>query len=313
MGVPESEPRVGLQALDAVTVLLQRIRDAHPTAGLYEAADLQWWWRTPRSTDDLPQLFWFDRDGRPIAAMIATDWGDHVALAPLVMPDATLDWTAHVIEHGLAAATRSALEPLRLEADAADGPLRGVLVDHGFTVDDGRLVETWLTASSRPEISPLPAGYRLSHRVDVTYRPHHMIDRSGPDVEARLRQTSLYRPDLDLVIHDDANRVAAYGLFWYDPATHTGLVEPMRTEDAHQRRGLARHILATGVDLLSRAGAQRIKICYEPDNPASKHLYLSAGFEPTRTTIVLSRPTSQRASSTHPNQRRSIGEKSSGV
>ena len=65
----------------------------------------------------------------------------------------------------------------------------------------------------------------------------------------------------------------------------------MRTEDAHQRRGLARHILTTGIDLLSRAGARRIKICYEPDNPASKHLYLSAGFEPTRTTIALSRRT----------------------
>jgi len=291
MGVPESERRVGLQALEAVTVLLQRIRAAHPTAGLYEAADLQWWWRTPRSTDDLPQLFWFDDDGRPVAAVIATDWGDHIALDPMVMPDATLDWTAHVIEQGLAHAARSGLDPLSLEVDSTDGLLRGVLVDHGFVVDEGGLVETWLAATSRPEISPLPAGYRLFHRADTTYRPHHMIDRSGPEVEARLRQTSLYRPDLDLVIHDDLDSVAAYGLFWYDPETDTGLVEPMRTEDAHQRRGLARHILTTGIDLLSRAGARRIKICYEPDNPASKHLYLSAGFEPTRTTIALSRRT----------------------
>jgi len=38
--------------LEAVTALLQRVRSAHPTAGLYEAADLQWWWRTPRSTDN---------------------------------------------------------------------------------------------------------------------------------------------------------------------------------------------------------------------------------------------------------------------
>jgi len=282
-----------------VTTLLQRARSAHPTAGLYEAADLQWWWRTPRSTDNLPQLFWFDDDGRPVAAVIATDWGDHVALDPMVMPDARLDWTAHVIEYGLAHATRSGLEPLSLEADSADDLLRGVLVDHGFTVDEGGLVETWLAASSRPEISPLHAGYRLSHRAGTTNRPHHMVPRSGPDVEARLRQTSLYRPDLDLVIYDDDDSVAAYGLFWYDPETETGLVEPMRTEDAHQRRGLARHVLTTGLDLLSRAGAQRIKICYEPDNPASKHLYLSAGFEIVRTTIVLSRPTSQRASSTY--------------
>src|SRR4051794_7144784 len=109
--VPPSEFRVGLQALEAVTVLLQRVRDAHPTAGLYEAADLQWWWRTPRSTDDLPQLFWFD-NGQPIAAVIATDWGDHVALDPMVMPEATPGWTAHVIEQGLAHAARSGLGTL---------------------------------------------------------------------------------------------------------------------------------------------------------------------------------------------------------
>ncbi len=68
---------------------------------------------------------------------------------------------------------------------------------------------------------------------------------------------------------DSDDSVAAYGLFWYDPVTATGLVEPMRTEDDHQRRGLARHILTTGIDLLAEAGAERIKICFEPDNPAS--------------------------------------------
>lgn len=62
----------------------------------------------------------------------------------------------------------------------------------------------------------------------------------------------------------------------------------MRTEDDHQRRGLARHILTTGIDLLAEAGARRVKICFEPGNPASSHLYLSVGFEPDRQTVVFS-------------------------
>jgi hypothetical protein len=45
---------VGVAHLEAVTALLQRIRRTHPTAGLWEAVDRQWSWRTPRSTDDLP-------------------------------------------------------------------------------------------------------------------------------------------------------------------------------------------------------------------------------------------------------------------
>jgi ribosomal protein S18 acetylase RimI-like enzyme len=63
----------------------------------------------------------------------------------------------------------------------------------------------------------------------------------------------------------------------------------MRTDDDHQQRGLARHILTTGIDLLAAAGAKRVKVCYELDNPASKGLYLSAGFEPVRQTVVFSR------------------------
>jgi GNAT superfamily N-acetyltransferase len=121
-------------------------------------------------------------------------------------------------------------------------------------------------------------------------------ERNHADPEPRLMQTSLYRPDLDLVVHDSCDRVAAYGLFWYDPATATGLVEPMRTEDDHQRRGLARHILTTGIDLLADAGAARMKICYEPDNPPSKGLYLSVGFEPDRQTVFFSGRTSTQAS-----------------
>jgi predicted N-acetyltransferase YhbS len=280
---------VGVHYLEAATALLQRVRSAHPTAGLFEAADLQWWWRTPRKTDKLPQLFWFDHLGRPEAAVIATDWGDRLGLDPFVMPDATPDWVAHVMERGLAHAGESGFEAIVLEVDSADDVLRDVLVDHGFTIEGDGMAETWLAADARPEISPLHEDYRLSSRLDTTLRPHHMIPRSGPDVETRLRQTSLYRPDLDLVIHDSQDSVAAYGLFWHDPVSATGLVEPMRTEDDHQQRGLARHILTTGIDLLAGAGAERVKVCYELDNPASKSLYLSAGFEPARQTVVFSR------------------------
>ena len=69
------EHRSGLQYLEAATALLRRVRNAHPTKGTYEAADLQWWWRNPRATDDLDQLFWFDELGRPEAAVIATAGG----------------------------------------------------------------------------------------------------------------------------------------------------------------------------------------------------------------------------------------------
>ena len=115
-----------------------------------------------------------------------------------------------------------------------------------------------------------------------------MIPRNGPDVAVRLAQTSLYRPDLDLCIRDRGDQVAAYGLFWYDPVTRVGLVEPMRAEDAHQRRGLAGHVLAEGLSRLAALGATRLKVSYELDNSTAERLYLSAGFtaESTSSTWV---------------------------
>ena len=44
-------------------------------------------------------------------------------------------------------------------------------------------------------------------------------------------------------------------------------------------------------DLLARSGAQRVKVCFEPDNPASGHLYQSAGFEPDRANDLFTGPT----------------------
>ncbi len=269
------------------------MRSVHPTAGLYEAADLHWWWRTSRSTDSFPQLFWFDHLDRPQAAAIATDWGDRIALDPIVMPDATPDWVAHVMQRGLTHAGHSGFGAIGVEVDRADVVLREVLVGNGFEIAEDGVVEAWLAADARSETSPLAEGYRLCSRLDTMLRPHHMIERSGPAVESRLRQTSLYRPELDLLVLDGRDGCAAYGLFWFDSETATGLVEPMRTEDDHQRRGLGRHLLTTGIDLLARAGAERIKICYQPDNPAARELYLSVGFEPVKQTDLFTRRVSQ--------------------
>ncbi len=95
---------------------------------------------------------------------------------------------------------------------------------------------------------------------------------------AALPATSLYRSDLDPLTLDGDGNIAADGLFWYDPEAGTGVLEPMRTQDDHQRRGLARHILTTGIDLLT----------------AASHLYLGVGFEPhTQTDLFSGRVSTQ--------------------
>ena len=295
------ELRTGADYRETITTLLQRVRAAHPTHGLYEAAEMHWWWSVRRSTDDLGQLFWFDDQGRPEAAVTVIDFGDGSSavyedptLVVTVMPDSTPGWIEHVVDRGLAHVRECGIGSVGLEVDRDDEVMRSVLIDHGFAVTGDGLVQCWMDADARPAISPLHDGYRLRTRRDRAAAPHHMAQPARPDVGARLEETSLYRADLDLVVVADSDQeggheVAAYGLFWYDPVTATGVVEPMRTRDDHQRRGLARHVLTAGVDLLARAGAERIAIGFEPDNPAARHLYLGVGFEPHRQTDVFSR------------------------
>ena len=76
----------GLEYLALVTELLQRARLADAEAGLWEAADLQWWWRTPRRSDTIDQLFWIDDEG-PVAGVVLTQWGHAWGCDPIVVPE----------------------------------------------------------------------------------------------------------------------------------------------------------------------------------------------------------------------------------
>jgi len=135
---------------------------------------------------------------------------------------------------------------------------------------------------------PARAMPSISDTID---RPHYGVSLNGPAVAERLLETALNHSDLDLVILDREDNYAAHAVFWHDPVTATGLVEPMRTDEAHQRRGLARHLLTAGVGALARSGAERIKICFESSIPASRHLYKSVGFEPVKKNDLFAGPT----------------------
>lgn len=298
MATPHEQTRIGLDAIATMTALKQRVRLAHPTFGTYEAAELEWWWSIERSTDGFDQLFWFDEQNSPVAASVMVDFGDGtsaVYTSPVIvtacLPDATPEWKTHVIERGLEHVAAAGVETVEFEVDRADTVLADLLVGRGFEITDDGTVECWLDAADRPAVSELSEGYRLARRSETSDLRHHMTDPRRLTVEQRLQETSLYRPDLDLVVLDGHDNPAAYGMFWYDPITATGVVEPMRTHDDHQQRGLARHVLTAGIELLAEAGAERVSICYEPENPASGLLYRSVGFVPHDQTDLLSGPT----------------------
>ena len=146
------------------------------------------------------------------------------------------------------------LETVEVLVDDNDAELIGVLAGACLVADE-QSGTTWMDAERR---APLPEGFLLVDRAVQTSRPHPMRRRNGDGVEARLRQCSLYDPALDLAVSAADGQVAGYALFWFDPVTKVGMVEPMRVEDEYQRRGLARAMLAAGLDRLAARGALRL-------------------------------------------------------
>jgi GNAT superfamily N-acetyltransferase len=263
----------GAEYLRLVTLLLQRMRLASPTAGPWEAADAQWWARRERPTDAGGQLVWLDERGEPQAAVVLTNFGRSVQCDVLGGPDVPGSrralWQAAI---GRAAAVRTRVE-FPVPPDDTVG--RAELAASGLARDPAdSVVACWLAPADRPAVPPLPPGCRLLSRAGAPDGPHPLIARNGAQVEERLRGCSLYRPELDLRVVTADGQTAGYGLFWPDPVTGVGLVEPMRTEEPYRGLGIASHILAAGLDGLARHGCRRLKVSNDLG------LYLRAGFRP---------------------------------
>jgi predicted N-acetyltransferase YhbS len=274
----------GLERLNATTTVLQRARLADPLGGMWEAADVQWWWRSPRATDELALPVWFDELG-PVAAAGLTAWSDAWQVDVLAVPsivDEEVVWAAT-----LEATAGHRGEALRVLVCGDDAPLARLAVQSGFAMSDELSGTAWMDADARAPVAHVD-GFAIVDRATRADRPHPMIARNGERVEPRLRQCSLYDPTLDLAVEDAAGIVAGYALFWFDHTTLVGLLEPMRVEDEYQRRGLARMLLTTGLDRLARKGARRLKVGFESD--AARNLYLGAGFVQTSIDRLLTRP-----------------------
>jgi GNAT superfamily N-acetyltransferase len=167
-----------------------------------------------------------------------------------------------------------------------DPALVAALKGAGFVEAGDADTACWLAAGQRPAVSALPAGFRLRSRAETADRPHHMIGRNGEHVAERLAECSIYDPELDLLVEAPDGDVAGYALFWPDPVTRVGLVEPMRTEDGYQRLGIGRHLLTAGIDRLAERGCERMKVSYMNENAGARALYLGAGFSPHDTSCV---------------------------
>jgi ribosomal protein S18 acetylase RimI-like enzyme len=267
----------GYDALMLATALLQRARLADPEAGIWDAADVQWWWRKPRLSERVEQLFVVDAQG-PVAGVLLTSWTDERwQCDPIIVPRASPLEPEALWERALEEIRTHAQGRIEVPVPGNAPAFRELAVTSGLTAGE-RSSTAWMDAADRPSLQTVPEGFTLVDRARRSGTPHPMRRRNGDSVEERLRACPLYDPELDLAVEASDGRIAGYSLYWFDPATKVGLVEPVRVEDDYQRRGLARSMLTEGLSRLASRGAQRVKIGYETE--AAGALYRGIGFQP---------------------------------
>lgn len=271
----------GLVALALTTQLLQRVRLTDPVAGVWEAADPQWWWRMQRSSDESIKTFWVDDHG-PVAGILQTSWNDTTVQIDPVMVSGTMDINQEMIWSELVESIS------RLDARFVDIPIRDDDLEAMVRAESAGFVVTesdstyWMSAENRPEPLEPREGFTITSRIERTLSPHHLQVRNGLDVSERLTQCSLYDPSLDLVMETADGEVAGYALFWFDPVTKVGLIEPVRTEEGFQRLGIARTLLTHGIERMAVRGATRVKVSCSSE--AACGLYSNVGFTKESTT-----------------------------
>lgn len=265
-------------ALLLASELLQRARRAGGRTGLWEAADVQWWWRRPMRSDAVEKSFWLDDDG-PVAGVLLTSWTDERwQCDPVLVPGVPAPTPEDVWARAMHDLELHAVGKVEVPVGGGDLRFKDLVERSGFLPGE-QSHTAWMSAADRPSVQAPAEGFAIVDRTQRGEAHHPMRHRNGEMVEERLRTCPLYDPELDLAVEAPDGRVAGYSLFWFDPKTRCGLVEPVRVEDAFQRRGLAQAMLTEGLDRLVRKGAQAIKIGYETD--AAGALYRGLGFEPT--------------------------------
>lgn len=281
----------GIEALNLATRLLQRSRCADPYEGIWEAADIQWSWRTPRDSDNVNKTFWIDENGPVAGIWLTSSAGNQWQIDPIVVPHQTdiepeIVWNTTlgiIADHP----DRSFDVPV-----ANNNPLFQQLAKASGLAPSDEDFTGWMNASVVPAPAEISDGFTLVDRTMRGDTPHPMSGRNGEHISSRLQQCSLYDPSMDLSIESSDGDVAGYSLYWFDPVTRVGVVEPVRVHDDFQRRGLARAMVTHGIDRLIAKGAERIKVSWETE--AAGALYLGVGFQQQSETTWYSTPTREK-------------------
>ena len=182
------------------------------------------------------------------------------------------------------------IKPMRTVAYGQDDWLARLLESFGYKRESAQ--EVYMQRSLVGDIDEpvLAAGYTIrAFNTDTD-----LIQRSGVQSDAfaglvepndwSLENTRRFirwfegREDLDLAAVSASGEFASFGLFLVDPVTLVGELDPVGTRVAHQRKGLSKAVLLSGLKYLKVKGMKKAVVRTTVDNLSAIGLYESVGF-----------------------------------
>lgn len=283
--------------LETMRRILAEGRAAGGPAYYVHVGDLNWWLFYSDVADDFrPRTYlWESRPGGQALgwAFFSTAHRTFDVFAhPSVAPQQRVHMF-HWAEAHLAAALRpsGARDLSTIWISEHDRLARQHLSSRGFRQSQEGMVCLARPLADRDDTPSLPAGYTVRGVIgeqEATLRAaasHAAFGSTWPMERyvaryLRFMRSSVYDPELDVVVVAPDGQVAAFCICWLDKLNRVGHFEPVGTHPAYQRRGLGRAVLQEGLRRLALRGMLAATVCVESTNPAALSLYRSVGMQP---------------------------------
>jgi ribosomal protein S18 acetylase RimI-like enzyme len=202
---------------------------------------------------------------------------------------ALLEWAEQHLRH-LLSVSGSTKEWITIEVPDFDTMRRDTLASRGFAArHEPDFFLTTRSLQGEIPVPVLPDGFSIravlgEHEADAVQAVHAgSFGRTWqPGEYLKVMRSPGFQIDHELVVVAPGGRFAAYLIYWIDPISKSGLVEPVGCHSDFQRRGLTRALMYEGMRRMVEQGMTTAVVLHEAptENPASTALYRSVGFSP---------------------------------
>lgn len=247
----------------------------------WHVARLDYWiWFGNADLEKIPleeQVFlWETEDGQLAACLNPEERGiAFLQVDPTYRSPQLIEEMIATAEAHLTVTREDGQRRLIIFTDSQDSQCQQILASRGYQrIDRPGWAETQHRRSLEQPLPPIPVtpdytirplegGLELLERCYASGLGFHDDDihtardnRDHPEWYHHIQLAPLYRRDLDLVAVAADGSVASFCTLWFDDVTRTAYLEPVATVPAHQRKGLARAVILSGLHRLQDMGCR---------------------------------------------------------